>query len=288
MQITPKIHAVKIPFEIPVSAETKLERFVYAYTISSDVLVLIDSGVAGAKKVIFRALEKQGRNPSEIDVLLLTHSHPDHIGGASGIKNISNCKIWSHPDARAWVENVDKQFSDRPVPGFHALVEGSVSIERELNDLEVVELGDTSLQVIYTPGHSRCSLSLFCEESGVLFTGDAIPQGNDLPIYDDVGLAVQSIKRLKGIVDVQHILSSWSDPSLDENPEEVMDGGLQYFQRIHTVVRQVMHAKQVVEPMDLCREVVGILGLPELAINPLVAKSLFSHKRFIEKEFIHS
>jgi len=288
MQITPDIHALKIPFEIPVSAEMKLERFVYVYAIYSDRLCLIDSGVTGAEKAICEWLEKQGKNPSDIDILLLTHSHPDHIGGARAIKNKSDCEIWSHPDARNWVENVDQQFLNRPVPGFHALVEGSVAVERELDDLEIVDMGGTSLQVIYTPGHSRCSLSLFCEESGVLFTGDAIPQGNDLPIYDDAGLAVESIKRLQGIAGVKHILSSWSDPSLDENPVEVMDGGLQYFQKIHTVVRQTMHTKQIDDPMDLCRAVVGILGFPELAINPLVARSLFSHKRFIEKEFLYS
>lgn len=286
MQITPNIHALKIPFEIPVSPERKLERFVYVFVICSGVLCLIDSGVAGAQDTIFKALKSQGKNPSDIDVLLLTHSHPDHIGSAKAIKNKSNCSVWSHPAAREWVENIDKQFSDRPVPGFHALVEGSVTIERELEDLEILELGGTSLQVVYTPGHSRCSLSLFCKKSGVLFTGDSIPQGNDLPIYDDVGLAVQSIKRLKEIVGVKHILSSWSAPSLDENPEDLLNRGLEYFQKIHTVVRQVSLEKQIDEPMDLCREVVGVLSLPELAINPLVARSLLSHKRFIDTEFL--
>jgi len=286
MEITPTIHAVKIPFTIPVSPETILERYVYSYVLNSDEPCLIDSGVAGSETEIFKVLEEQGRNPADLAVLLLTHSHPDHIGGARTIQSTSDCSIWSHPEARTWVENVDKQFADRPVPGFHALVEGSVAIERELEDLEIVEVGGTSLQVFYTPGHSRCSLSLFCEESGILFSGDAIPQGNDLPIYEDVGLAVQSIQRLKGIVGVNHILSSWSDPSPDENPDEVLESGLRYFQRIHTVVRQAVDAGGIDEPLDLCREVVGRLGLPELAINPLVARSLSSHTRYLDTEFV--
>jgi len=45
-------------------------------------------------------------------------------------------------------------------------------------------------RVICTPGHSKCSLSLLCEEEGILFTGDAIPQADDLPIYDNAARVV--------------------------------------------------------------------------------------------------
>jgi glyoxylase-like metal-dependent hydrolase (beta-lactamase superfamily II) len=83
------------------------------------------------------------------------------------------------------------QFRERPVLGFHTLVGGSVQIDRLLQDGERIDLGDITLVVFHTPGHSKCSISLFCKEDGVLFAGDAIPQRNDLPIYDDVIVSVE-------------------------------------------------------------------------------------------------
>lgn len=284
MQILPNIHAVKIPFQIPVSPEINLERFVYVYVIDSERLCLIDSGVTGTDQLVFDVLKRRGRKLSDIDYLLLTHSHPDHIGAAKEIKAISNCSIWSHPAAQVWVEDVEKQFSVRPVPGFYTLVSGSVKVDQLLEDGDTIDLGGLQLQVIHTPGHSICSNSFFCNRSGVLFTGDAIPQGNDLPIYDDVVTAVKSIRKLKKVKGVKTLLTSWSDPLPDYDPYQIMDDGLHYFQKIHSTIRHLSDVESISDPMDLCRQVVEQMDLPEIAINPLVAKSLYSHIPIIDQE----
>lgn len=52
MQITEHIHAIKIPFEIPVAPGKMFERFVYAYLIFGTEICLIDSGVRQAYGVI--------------------------------------------------------------------------------------------------------------------------------------------------------------------------------------------------------------------------------------------
>ena len=59
-------------------------------------------------------------------------------------------------------------------------------VDRFLTDGMVLELGDISLRVIHTPGHTRGSVSLFSENDGMLFSGDTIfPAGSigrtDLP-----------------------------------------------------------------------------------------------------------
>lgn len=281
MQISANIHAIKIPFKIQVTPETTLERFVYSYVLGSDKLCLLDSGVDGAEKVIFEALKKRGKKYKNIESLLLTHAHPDHIGAAHAIQKMCNCDVLAHANARPWVEDIEKQFADRPVPGFHTLVGGSVTIDRVVNDNEIIDVGETALQVIHTPGHSTCSISLLCKKSGVLFSGDAIPAGNDLPIYEDVDLAVESIKRLKNISGVKCLLSSWSDPCLGHDPYDTMENGLHYFQRIHTIICTLSKREAIDDPMRLCRLVIQEMGLPELAVNPLVARSLYSHKKLI-------
>lgn len=283
MKITPSIHAVKIPFEIPVAPGKTLDRFVYTYIIiGRKQTCLVDSAVSGASPIIKDALVKLGKNISDISIMLLTHAHPDHIGEAQAIKKTSNCEAWAYHAARQWVEDVDKQFKERPVPGFYSLVGGSVTIDRLLKDQEIIDLGDISLQVIFTPGHSRCSISFYCEEEGVLFAGDAIPQGNDLPIYEDVGVAIESIRRLQNIEGIKYLLSSWSDPQLDIDPYLIMEEGVQYFQRIHSAIQQLQGRETIADPMELCRKMVEKLGLPEVAVNPLIARSFSSHLPLLE------
>jgi len=62
---TGNIHPVRIAFGIPISPDETVERSVYAYALDSDRLCLIDTGVAGAEKIISTALQKIGKNLSD-------------------------------------------------------------------------------------------------------------------------------------------------------------------------------------------------------------------------------
>ncbi|MGW8287912.1 MAG: MBL fold metallo-hydrolase [Desulfobulbales bacterium] len=285
MQITDHIHALKIPFQIPVGSGKTLERFVYVYLILGQKICLIDSGVKGSERVIFDYLKKIGRKPENISLLILTHAHPDHIGAAQSIKQTSGCLVVAHPDAQAWIEDVELQFKQRPVPGFHTLVGGSTSIDRLLQDGENIECGPVSLQVILTPGHAMGSLSFYCKEEKVLFSGDAIPQKNDLPIYDDAVTVAASINRLKSIP-AEYLLASWTDPLKGSEVGKMMDEGLAYLQQIHKVVRDIAKAHEAIEPLELCARTLKVLGLPEVAVNPLIAKSLASHLPVIDTDIM--
>jgi hydroxyacylglutathione hydrolase len=277
MQITDHIHALKIPFHIPVAPGKTFERFVYVYLILGTEICLIDSGVRNASGIIFDYLYKLGRKPEEISLLILTHAHPDHIGSARAIRAASNCTVAAHPDALTWIEDVELQFKERPVPGFHTLVGGSTPVDRVLQDGEIIDLGPLSLEVILTPGHAAGSISLYCKGEGVLFTGDAIPQANDLPIYDDVTTAVASIKRLKGMPAIEYLLASWADPLAGNAAYKMMEEALEYLQRIHEAIQGIAAVSKIDDPMKLCAEMVKILKLPEIAVNPLIAKSFLSH-----------
>lgn len=283
MQITDHIHALKIPFQIPVAPGKTLERYVYAYLVLGPEICLIDSGVHNSNRLIFSYLEGLGRKPEDISLLVLTHAHPDHIGSAPAIKMAADCSIAAHPDAQAWVEDVELQFRERPVPGFHALVGGGTPVDRLLQDGEIIDLGPVSLTVIYTPGHAMGSISLYCREEGVLFAGDAIPQANDLPIYEDVPAAVASLSRLKGLPAIQYLLASWAEPLAGSGAYKMMDDGLDYLQRIHDAIRDIAARSKIGDPMELCARMVKILGLPEVAVNPLIAKSFVSHLKIIDR-----
>ena len=156
MQVSDRIHVLKVPFQITDRSGLKIPRFVYVYLIYGENISLIDSGVASSEQVIFDYIRKTGRQPEEISQLILTHSHPDHIGSALAIKEASGCTVAAHVAEKAWIEDVDLQSRERPVPGFHSLVGGSVKVDRVLEEGDILDLGDSlNLEVIHTPGHSR-------------------------------------------------------------------------------------------------------------------------------------
>lgn len=98
---TENVHPIKIFFGIPISPDKTVERFVYAYVLYGEKLCLIDTGVAGAEKDISIALQKLNKNLSDVDIIILTHSHPDHIGAASLIQRQSGAHVWAHTNERA-------------------------------------------------------------------------------------------------------------------------------------------------------------------------------------------
>jgi glyoxylase-like metal-dependent hydrolase (beta-lactamase superfamily II) len=275
MQISSHIHAVKIPFIVPTPLGN-IERFVYVYLICDEQVTLIDSGVAGAEQVIFSYLEAIGRS-REINYLLLTHSHPDHIGAARAIQSATGCAVLAGATERSWIEDTDRQAAERPVPGFNALVGGPVEVHRIIAAGELLELGDgLTLEVIDTPGHSAGSQSFLLHEENALFSGDAVPVPGDMPIYDDYHTSLATLERLQRLNGVELLLEAWQEPRTASFAERLA-AGRSWLQTVDAAVRQQSGAELDPDAMSLCRRVVAQLGLSPLAANPLVARSLRSH-----------
>lgn len=280
MQVTPHIHALRIPFQVPVSQELMLDRFVYVYLIVGRHIHLIDSGVAGSGPIIFDYLQQQGRKPEEITDLILTHAHPDHIGGARSIKQATGCKTYLHPAEVDWAEHIEHQFAERPVPGFYTLVEGSIEIDQAIKEGDTLELEeDIRLRVIHTPGHSPGSISLLFKSEATLLSGDALIPPKEIPLYDDIREMVTTVRSLQTVADISVLLSSWEEPVKGAAViRERMGQSMDYLRRIHATVCEVSGGQEV-EPMKLCGQVVQKLGLHPGAVNPLVAKGFISSLR---------
>lgn len=278
MKVTEHIHALKIPFSLQVGPEKTLSRFVYAYLIYGEKIYLIDSGVSGSHRAIFDYVEETGRSPGDIDTLLFTHSHPDHIGGALAIKKETGCNTAAHKDAAAWIEDIDRQYRERPILNFYSLVEGSVAIERELRDGDSLDLGQgLTLKVFHTPGHSKGSVSFVLEPDMALFSGDAIPMAGGVPIYDEVLPSIASIRKLQKVKGLKVLMASWDEPHLGDSIYPLMEEGLNYFQNIHSVVLKESADFPASDVTTLGARVLSSLGLPETALIPIVIRSLEAH-----------
>ena len=189
-----KIKQIRMDF----SVTPEVQRYVYMYLILGQRCYLIDDGVAGAADVVEQCLQQHGRRIEELDGLFLTHAHPDHMGGAAEIQARSGCMVYASEGEKPWIEDTGLQFRNRPIPNFHQLTGGPVQANRTLADGEVLqpEPGLT-LRVEETPGHSRGDLSYLLEEERCIFTGDAIPVPDDIPIWVSGKDSAVSLQRLE-------------------------------------------------------------------------------------------
>ena len=271
MQVTEHVHAIKIPFAVST-------RFVYAYLIYGNQVCLVDSGIAPAKEKIFAYMQKTGRDPREISWLVQTHSHADHIGLSAEIKKISGCKVAAHGAEKAWIEDIELQYRERPTPTFRSYVQNSVSIDLVVSDGDSVDLGGgLALRVIHTPGHSNGLVSYLLPADGALFSGDAIPPAGGLPIYSDVLAAIQSIRKLRRISGLKALFSSWHDPILGEKVYPVIDGSLAYIQKVHDLVRREKAQSPGLNSKELALRVLKGLAIPESLLNPIVITTIEAH-----------
>jgi hydroxyacylglutathione hydrolase len=288
MQINKHVHAIRIPFYVTAPSGIVIERLVYVYMIyGANGICLIDTGVASGVDTIFDYIRQTDRKVADISLIIQTHTHPDHIGASRTIKGETACNVAVHPAERAWIEDVQLQARERPVPDFDSLVAGSLSVNRLLEDGEVFDLGcGLKLKVFHTPGHSKGSISILLLGYMTLFTGDAIPVPGEMPVYEDVTESVASIKKLKEIREINHLCASWDEPRKGDEAYRRMDEGLLYLQQVHEAVRACAEENSGAGPLELCPCVLQKTGIPPENANPLVARSIEAHMKVRDRKSI--
>jgi len=278
MNITDKIHLLKHDFQISVSREKKLSRFVNSIIVFGKKITLIDTGVKDSYKKIFSYIEEQGRSIDEISLLILSHSHPDHIGSANRIKIITGCKVMAHKGEREWIEDLSVQYKSRMVPGFYELVNEPVKIDDLVEDRQEIMLEkDLTLQIIHSPGHSKGSINIFFKEDKILFTADSIPLVNDIPNYDNFNELKTSLEAIKSFRGYEILLSSWTEPINNfDKIQELITNGEQYLTKLDNGVRQYYSSKEE-NTLENCKKLIDRLGLPPICVNPIVHRAFQSH-----------
>ncbi len=116
-----------------------------------DEVIVVDPG-RDAGAVLRAAAER------EILAVICTHGHPGHVAAALEVAARDDAPVALHlRDLLLWREAHLGQDPDI-----------------EMEEGGVFEVSDVALEVIHTPGHSPGSVSLYCEESGAVLTGDAL------------------------------------------------------------------------------------------------------------------
>jgi len=274
------IHPVRLPFVLPVNAEKSVERFINVFIVTGEKVCIIDTGARGCQKGILDKLSELEKTPAEIEWVINTHEHPDHIGGNSFFEKHAGPWFACHEEAVRWIENPDIQYRERPIHGFYSLVKESARITRTLTDGDELDLGDgITLKVIYTPGHSSGSISLFFPVEGVLITGDAIPPVGGLPIYDDAEETRESLQKLAELSGVKTLYCAHSNrPFTGGEVEEVIAAGIDYLDFVESTLAEVMEElPSNAGQEEITREVLLQLDLDPPPVMPITVKSIMSH-----------
>jgi hydroxyacylglutathione hydrolase len=275
-----RIHPVRIPFSLPVSEARKVQRVVFSYIVIGERVCLVDTGPAGGEQRICDALVRLGKSPRDVDLVLNTHEHPDHIGGNTFFSRSSGPRFACHEDAVRWIETLDIQRKERPIHGFYGLAGQPVHIHRHLRDGETIDLGGgTSLQVIFTPGHSPGSMSLFCPQDRTLIIGDAIQPVDGLPLYIDPVKTRASLRRLMGLSGVEKVhLSSVELPYTGEAIKHAFTASLDYLDRVEALAKKaVTDLPEGATPEAITGKVLIQLGLDPPPVMPMTVTSIMAH-----------
>lgn len=145
----------------------------------ADGFTLIDVGWASAVPTIVAALKGLGRSVTDIQRIVLTHAHPDHVAGVADLRDLSAAQVFIHEQDASWVGAGRvpafgrSGWQGRLLDRLPALRWQPFAPDGLLSNGQLVP-GSAGLRVLHTPGHTAGHLAFVHEPSRVVFVGDAV------------------------------------------------------------------------------------------------------------------
>ena len=126
--------------------------------------MIVDPG--GYNKALTDEINKNG---IQIEYIVLTHGHSDHICGVNEHKaEFPDAKIIAYKDEAPMLEDPNLNQS----PAF--VMPYTVKADIFVNDGDKLPLGNLTLKFFHTPGHTKGGMCIYIEKANVLFSGDTL------------------------------------------------------------------------------------------------------------------
>lgn len=156
------------------------DTYANTYAIVDNRLVLVDTSAELDAKKLLAGLAKANLKPRDLSTIFITHVHPDHVSGLARIKqDAASAKVVS---SRIEAEFIAKRRTYDGPPGAERQKQPPTPVDLALDDGQVQD----GLKVVFTPGHTRGSISLLDESRSLLIAGDAANNEAGLGPMDDV------------------------------------------------------------------------------------------------------
>ncbi len=155
--------------------------------------IMVDVGCGGRVGRLLEEMRAKGVKPNDVHTVLLTHAHPDHMGGIAEFLRYAKARVIIHEleaPAAMKPEVLEERFDVHLcVKHYGSFFTGHFSLlsyfesvcpmskvtpDETVREGDVLEFGDYSFRVLRTPGHALGHTSLYEEREGFLLSGDLI------------------------------------------------------------------------------------------------------------------
>lgn len=229
-----------ISMGLPGDHEGKTATRVF-FVRGSGKTALIDSGLYAGLPALEQAFDELGLKREDLDLLLLTHEHMDHVGNNGWLKAETGCRILGHP-ARA-DRVADNMLNARAI--VHAFPEGESfdlnseyldwmgptegPIDEFVRDGDVIDLGGgVELEVVEVLGHSMAEIGFFERSTRTLVIADPLlpPFNPVLYLYEDpneMRATFDKIERFLVERDVEAVLFAHDEVKTAAEAKDLVD-----------------------------------------------------------------
>lgn len=138
-----------------------------------------------------RILDAVDGHKLDLIAIINTHGHFDHVGANKQLKQTLNVPIYIHPADAALLERVAVTANMYGLSG-----ENSPQPDQNLEHGQTIKVGNLSMQVIHTPGHTPGCCCLYLEQEQLLISGDTLfadgvgrtdlPGGSTVQLVDSI------------------------------------------------------------------------------------------------------
>ena len=135
------------------------------YVIRGEQTVLIDPGLGNYLGLLLKEMQEDGIAPKEVDVIAITHLHPDHCDATAALKDVSGAKVAVHSSQWEYRDMLLEEASR---------VLGIEAKKFEVDFVFEDSLEHTELRIQHTPGHSPESICFYAADKKTLISGDLV------------------------------------------------------------------------------------------------------------------
>ncbi len=190
--------------------------------------ILIDPGLYSKYDLLEKELNDIGISSDDIDIVLNTHEHSDHMGANKYFQNKS--LIMAHRYAVTKIQNADEELlhcrgNVTDSTGYHVHV--------WLENNNIIQTDNWTLKIIYTPGHTSGSVCFYEPYKNILFSGDTIFSNGKISDTSDSGNYAEYVNSLNIISTLRIKTILPGHGSRSENIDEDLKEAINIAKRRH-------------------------------------------------------